>query len=77
MKSNQRELNSTADGQKAMCAAAASRAVLFILAAKLRKLGVPTYDDNLIASFPDTSIEAIKTELLTDYNTALGGSLSH
>lgn len=71
MTTTQRQFNSTAAGQRVMCNDAASRANAFIMAAWLRKRGIPTYDDSMIASAGESLLASIKEDLLTNYNAAL------
>ena len=66
-----RQFNATPEGQRAMCADADSRSTAFIMAAFLRKRGIPTYDDAFIASLSGATLASVKAELLTDYNAAV------
>lgn len=66
----QRAFNATPAGQRAMCADADSRATAFNMAAFLRRKGIPTFDDSFMASANESTLAAIKAELLADYNAA-------
>ena len=55
-----------------MCADASARANAFQIARILRARGIATYDDALIASASGATLDALKGELLADYNTAFG-----
>jgi len=61
--------------QRNLCADAASRAPVFMMAAFLRRKGIATYDDAMIASATGATLEAIKADLLHDYNAACGRKL--
>jgi alkyl sulfatase BDS1-like metallo-beta-lactamase superfamily hydrolase len=67
----QKQFNATAEGQQAMCADASTRSTAFMMAAFLRKRGIPTYDDSMIATANPSLLAAIKDELLDDYNQAV------
>ena len=69
---SQRTFNATPAGQRAMCADASARANAFQIARILRARGIATYDDALIASASGATLDALKGELLADYNTAFG-----
>lgn len=71
MKTPDKAYNATAEGQRAMCDDASSRATAFNLAAFLRKRNVPTYDDATIATANPTLLAAIKEELIADYNATV------
>ena len=66
-----RKFNATLEGQRAMCADADSKATAFIVAAFLRRRGIPTYDDAFIASLSGATLASVKAQLLADYNAAV------
>jgi hypothetical protein len=72
MDAGKKQFNATAEGQQAMCAEAGTRSTAFMMAAFLRKRGIPTYDDGMIATANPSLLAAIKDELLADYNQAVG-----
>lgn len=60
--------NATPEGQHAMCADAASRSVVFLLNSKVRSLGGEAWDDTTIASANESTLKAIRDDLLPIYN---------
>jgi hypothetical protein len=60
--------NATPAGQRAMCNAATSRAVVSILNSKVRKLGGDAWADGMIATANDATLRSIMDDLIPIYN---------
>ena len=68
MTDQQKAFNATPAGQRAMCMDALSRGVVMILNSKVRSLGGEAWDDNAIATANESTLRAIREDLLPIYN---------
>lgn len=64
----QRAFNATMAGQRAMCDDAASRSVVLLLNSKVRSLGGEAWNDSTIETANDSTLRAIREDLLPIYN---------
>ncbi len=64
----EKEFNATPAGQRALCTAATSRAVVSMLNSKVRSLGGEAWSDEMIATANDSTLRAIRDDLLPIYN---------
>lgn len=64
----QKDFVSTAEGQRSLCYAAGSRAVVSMLNTKVRSLGGAAWDDAMIATATQSTLNAIREDLLPIYN---------
>lgn len=71
MSTQQKQFNATRAGQIALSDAASERATAFMMAAFLRRRGIPTYDDAFLHTASGATLAAVKADLLADYNAAL------
>lgn len=65
---SQREFNATSDGQKAMCADAASRATAFQMNSIIKSKGGIGWDHQMIETANPILLRAIKENLIEEYN---------
>lgn len=66
--SEQKAFNATAAGQRALCADALNRSTVMLINTKVRSLGGEAWDDKTIATANDSTLRAIRDDLLPIYN---------